>query len=108
MKSNDGLPSNNDTSIVDPGVALASSGEFLRACASDKPAIPDPIIATRLMGGESDDGVNVEKDITRCESSDTSRSVPDNRRRRRETDIHSHDTILLEQMLYNNGYTITS
>jgi hypothetical protein len=50
LKSKHDLESKRDTSILDPGVCLASSGEFVKAWASDNPAIPDPIMATRLTG----------------------------------------------------------
>ena len=68
LKSKDGLESKSETSILDPGVLLASSGEFVRACASDKPAIPDPMMATRSTGGE--------RDLACCDNSDHSSSAP--------------------------------
>ena len=56
LKSRKGRESKSDTSIVDdPGAVFASSSEFSSACARDRPAIPVPMIATRLIGGDDDD-----------------------------------------------------
>jgi hypothetical protein len=69
LKSKDGRESKSDTSIVDPGAALARSGEFSSACARDKPAIPVPMIATRWIGGDVEDGAT-ERGTARGSSKD--------------------------------------
>jgi hypothetical protein len=77
LKSKEGRESKSDTSIVDPGAVLASSGEFSSACARDKPAIPVPMIATRWIGGDAEDGATVRD--TACGISNDNVSARANR-----------------------------
>jgi hypothetical protein len=70
LKSKEGRESKSDTSIVDPGAMLASSGEFLSAFVRDKPAIPVPMTATRWTGGDAEDDATVMGDTARGSSND--------------------------------------